>query len=64
MQVPNVTDIGLKPRPIKKVAVIGGGLMGSGIATALILSNVYVVLKEINSEYLLKGIKAIEGTYL
>lgn len=62
MQVPNVTDIDLKPRPIKKVAVIGGGLMGSGIATALILGNVYVVLKEINSEYLLKGIKAIEGT--
>lgn len=62
MQVPNVTDIGLKPRPIKKVAVIGGGLMGSGIATALILGNVYVVLKEINSEYLLKGIKAIKGT--
>ncbi|CAK9155175.1 unnamed protein product [Ilex paraguariensis] len=60
-KIPNVTDIGLKPRPIKKVAVIGGGLMGSGIATALILSNIYVVLKEINSEYLLKGIKAIEA---
>lgn len=61
MQVPNVTDVGLKPRPIKKVAVIGGGLMGSGIATALLLSNVYVVLKEINTEYLQKGIKMIEG---
>ncbi|PIN08136.1 Hydroxyacyl-CoA dehydrogenase/enoyl-CoA hydratase [Handroanthus impetiginosus] len=60
-KVPNVTDIGLKPRPIKKVAVIGAGLMGSGIATALILSDVYVILKEINSEYLLKGIKAIEA---
>ncbi|KAL3532465.1 hypothetical protein ACH5RR_005986 [Cinchona calisaya] len=60
-KVPNVTDIGLKPRPVKKVAVIGGGLMGSGIATALILSNIYVVLKEVNSEYLLKGIKAIEA---
>lgn len=60
-KVPNVTDVGLKPRPIKKVAVIGGGLMGSGIATALILSNVYVVLKEVNSEYLLKGIKLIEA---
>ncbi|RZC75615.1 hypothetical protein C5167_051092, partial [Papaver somniferum] len=35
-KVPNVTDIGLKPRPVKKVAVIGGGLMGSGIATALL----------------------------
>lgn len=46
---------------MKKVAVIGGGLMGSGIATALILSNIHVVLKEINAEYLQKGIKTIEG---
>ncbi|KAJ0799775.1 putative isomerase, 3-hydroxyacyl-CoA dehydrogenase, Enoyl-CoA hydratase [Helianthus annuus] len=60
-KVPNVTDIGLKPRPIKKVAVIGGGLMGSGIATALIISNINVVLKEVNSEYLTKGIKMIEA---
>ena len=60
----NITDIGLRPRHIKKVAVIGGGLMGSGIATALILSNINVILKEINSEYLLKGSKMIEGTYL
>ncbi|KAK6941505.1 3-hydroxyacyl-CoA dehydrogenase, C-terminal [Dillenia turbinata] len=60
-KVPNVTDLGLKPRPIKKVAVIGGGLMGSGIATALILSDRYVVLKEINKEYLQKGIKMIEA---
>lgn len=60
-QVPNVTDIGLKPRTVKKVAVIGGGLMGSGIATALALSNTIVILKEINSEYLQKGMKAIEG---
>ncbi|KAF2589972.1 hypothetical protein F2Q70_00039799 [Brassica cretica] len=59
-KVPKVTDVGLKPRPMKKVAVIGGGLMGSGIATALLLSNIRVVLKEINSEYLLKGIKSVE----
>ncbi|KAG5564766.1 hypothetical protein RHGRI_000840 [Rhododendron griersonianum] len=60
-KVPNVTDIGLKPRSVKRVAVIGGGLMGSGIATALILGNIYVVLKEVNSEYLLRGIKMVEG---
>ena len=60
-KVPNITDVGLKPRRIKKVAVIGGGLMGSGIATALILSNTHVILKEINSEYLLKGVKSIEA---
>ncbi|KAL9443578.1 hypothetical protein AB3S75_016861 [Citrus x aurantiifolia] len=60
-KVPNITDIGLKPRGVRKVAVIGGGLMGSGIATAHILNNIYVVLKEVNSEYLLKGIKTIEA---
>ncbi|XP_058114184.1 peroxisomal fatty acid beta-oxidation multifunctional protein [Magnolia sinica] len=58
-KVPNVTDIGLKPRRIQKVAVIGGGLMGSGIATALILSNIHVVLKEVNLDYLQKGVKMI-----
>ncbi|KAE8691371.1 Glyoxysomal fatty acid beta-oxidation multifunctional protein MFP-a [Hibiscus syriacus] len=59
-KVPNVTDVGLKPRQVKKVAIIGGGLMGSGIATALIMNNIFVVLKEVNSEYLQKGIKTIE----
>ena len=29
---------GLKPRKLRTVAVIGGGLMGSGIATALVLA--------------------------
>ncbi|MBA0764399.1 hypothetical protein Gotri_013755 [Gossypium trilobum] len=61
LQVPNVTDVGLKPRQVKKVAIIGGGLMGSGIATALIVNNIFVVLKEVNSEYLLKGIKTVEA---
>ncbi|CAH8322426.1 unnamed protein product [Eruca vesicaria subsp. sativa] len=60
-KVPNVTDAGLKPRPMKKVAVIGGGLMGSGIATALLLSNTRVVLKEVNPEYLQKGLKSVEA---
>ncbi|KAF6161658.1 hypothetical protein GIB67_017296 [Kingdonia uniflora] len=62
-KVPSVTDVGLKPRHIKKVAIIGGGLMGCGIATTLILSNISVVLKEINTEYLQKGVKMIEETY-
>ncbi|KAF9599030.1 hypothetical protein IFM89_033375 [Coptis chinensis] len=47
-KVPVLLDVGLKPRRIKKVVVIGGGLMGSGIATTFHLSNISVVLKEIN----------------
>ncbi|CAL5022655.1 unnamed protein product [Urochloa decumbens] len=58
-KVPGVTDVQLKPRPIRKVAIIGGGLMGSGIATSLLISNISVVLKEVNPQFLQKGQKMI-----
>nr|CAB3449587.1 unnamed protein product [Digitaria exilis] len=61
MLVPGVTDIQLKPRQIRKVAVIGGGLMGSGIATALLVSNMSVLLKEVNPQFLQRGEKMIAG---
>ncbi|XP_042399366.1 peroxisomal fatty acid beta-oxidation multifunctional protein-like [Zingiber officinale] len=60
-KVPNITNINLQPRKIKKVAVIGGGLMGSGIATCFIINNISVTLKELNSSFLQKGLKTIEG---
>jgi enoyl-CoA hydratase/3-hydroxyacyl-CoA dehydrogenase len=52
---------GVKPREIKRVAVIGGGLMGSGIATALVLNGVEVALKEISPQFLEAGEKRIAG---
>ncbi|CAL5058887.1 unnamed protein product [Urochloa decumbens] len=58
-KVPGVTDVQLKPRSIRKVAIIGGGLMGSGIATSLLISNISVVLKEVNPQFLQKGQKMI-----
>lgn len=61
LQIQGVTDSGLKPHKMKSVAVIGGGLMGSGIATALALNNVPVILKEVNQEFLQAGLKRIEG---
>jgi len=60
-QVPGVTDLGLKPRRIKKVAILGGGLMGSGIATALLLSNYPVILKEVNDKFLQAGLGRVKG---
>ena len=47
-----ITDAGLKPRRMKKVAVLGGGLMGSGIATASALAGMDVLLKEVNEKFL------------
>jgi enoyl-CoA hydratase/3-hydroxyacyl-CoA dehydrogenase len=46
------------------VAIIGGGLMGSGIATALILSDILVVLKEVNGKFLEAGINRVKGVFL
>ena len=45
--VPGITDLGLMPRKVSNVAIVGGGLMGSGIATALIQSHYPVILKEV-----------------
>ncbi|KAB1213967.1 Glyoxysomal fatty acid beta-oxidation multifunctional protein MFP-a [Morella rubra] len=60
-KVPGVTDIGLVPRRVNKVAILGGGLMGSGIATALILSNYPVILKEVNDKFLQAGIGRVKA---
>ncbi|KAL9363732.1 hypothetical protein Peur_041605 [Populus x canadensis] len=60
-KVPGITDLGLVPRRVKKVAVLGGGLMGSGIATALILSNYPVILKEVNDQFLEAGIGRVRA---
>ena len=51
-KVTGVTDAGLKPRKVQKVAVIGGGLMGSGIATAGLLVGQEVIIKEVNDKFL------------
>ncbi|XP_022722446.1 peroxisomal fatty acid beta-oxidation multifunctional protein MFP2-like [Durio zibethinus] len=60
-KVPGITDRGLVPRRVKKVAILGGGLMGSGIATALILSNYTVILKEVNEKFLEAGIGRVKA---
>eukprot|EP00897_Mesotaenium_endlicherianum_P002256 jgi/Mesen1/2058/ME000150S01147 len=62
-KVPGVTDKGLKPRPVRKVAVIGGGLMGSGIVTALVTAGVPVVLKEVNQEFLQQGLDRVKNNF-
>jgi NADPH-dependent 2,4-dienoyl-CoA reductase/sulfur reductase-like enzyme len=50
--VKGITDGDLKARPVKTVAVLGGGLMGSGIATATLVAGMDVVLKEVNQKFL------------
>jgi enoyl-CoA hydratase/3-hydroxyacyl-CoA dehydrogenase len=51
----------LKARSIKSAAVIGGGLMGSGIATTLVSAGIKVLLKEINQELLDAGVGRVKA---
>ncbi|KAJ1262443.1 hypothetical protein BS78_09G117000 [Paspalum vaginatum] len=60
-KIPNIANMGLTPQKIKKAAIVGGGLMGSGIATVLILSNFKVVLKEVNEQFLSASINRIKA---
>jgi 3-hydroxyacyl-CoA dehydrogenase len=55
---------GVKPAKIGHVAVIGGGLMGTGIALALLNSGLEVTLVEPRAEALDKARATITGTIL
>jgi enoyl-CoA hydratase/3-hydroxyacyl-CoA dehydrogenase len=53
-KLPGVTNAGVEPLRIQRALVLGGGTMGSGIATALLGAGIEVVLSEA-SEELAKG---------
>ena len=54
---------GLEPAGIKKVAMLGGGVMGSGIVNLLLKGGFETVLWDINSEALEKGVDAVRKTF-
>ncbi len=58
--VSNVPEAKLSPRDFAQVGVIGGGTMGSGIATACLLAGLQVVLVETTQEALDRGISTIQ----
>src|SRR5208337_1985116 len=54
---------GLKPAPIKKVVMLGGGVMGSGIVSVLLRGGFDTTLWDINQEALNKGIASVRKTF-
>ena len=54
---------GAAPRKVERVGLIGGGLMGSGIAISMLDAGLPVVLIERDQESLQAGIERIEATY-
>ncbi|MBK6657844.1 MAG: enoyl-CoA hydratase/isomerase family protein [Proteobacteria bacterium] len=61
-KVPDV-PASTKLRDVKKVAVLGGGTMGGGIAMNFANVGIPVVLKEINQAALDRGLGIIRGNY-
>ena len=54
---------GLEPAKIKKVAMLGGGVMGSGIVNLLLKGGFKTVLWDINSGALEKGVDSVRKTF-
>ncbi|GGX43836.1 3-hydroxyacyl-CoA dehydrogenase NAD-binding domain-containing protein [Streptomyces fructofermentans] len=46
---------GIEPRPVRKVAVLGAGMMGAGIAYSCARAGIDVVLKDVSAESAAKG---------
>lgn len=54
---------GVEPKKIKRVAMLGGGTMGSGITNLLLSYGFEAVLWDINDEAIQKGLTAIRKTF-
>mmetsp|Transcript_39286 Transcript_39286/g.80338 ORF Transcript_39286/g.80338 Transcript_39286/m.80338 type:complete len:751 (+) Transcript_39286:60-2312(+) len=59
-KVPGIDE---KPAPLKKIGILGAGLMGGGIAMCFIQKGVPVVLKDAKQEWLDAGVKKIESMW-
>jgi 3-hydroxyacyl-CoA dehydrogenase/enoyl-CoA hydratase/carnithine racemase len=54
---------GIEPAKVKKVAMLGGGVMGSGIVNALLSGGLETVLWDINDQALKKGFASVRKTF-
>jgi 3-hydroxyacyl-CoA dehydrogenase/enoyl-CoA hydratase/carnithine racemase len=54
---------GIQPVKIKKVAMLGGGVMGSGIAHVLLANGFEVVLWEIDAKAIEKAVASVRSTF-
>ncbi|MEE4607408.1 MAG: 3-hydroxyacyl-CoA dehydrogenase NAD-binding domain-containing protein, partial [Desulfobacteraceae bacterium] len=54
---------GIAPAPLKTVAMVGLGVMGSGIANLLLRSGFKAILWEVNDNALQRGLQAVRKTF-
>jgi 3-hydroxyacyl-CoA dehydrogenase/enoyl-CoA hydratase/carnithine racemase len=54
---------GIEPAKIKKVAMLGGGVMGSGIVNLLLQGRFDAILWDINEQAIQKGLSSVRKTF-
>jgi len=59
-KIPGVNE---KPAPLKKVGILGAGLMGGGIAMCFAEKGVPIILKDAKQEWLDDGVKKIKALW-
>jgi len=60
---PKIEGVAVQPVEIKKVGIIGSGLMGGGIGMCCAEAGMKVVMVDMNKEGLERGMKIIEGNF-
>ncbi len=56
-----VADPGVKPAAVRRMALVGAGVMGAGIAELASRQGITVRMREVNAEALQKGLQVIRG---
>jgi 3-hydroxyacyl-CoA dehydrogenase len=56
-------EYNVEPSPVKKVGIVGSGLMGGGIAMCCVDVGIPVVLLDVNQDFLDRGFNAIRKNY-
>ncbi|MCR9152112.1 MAG: 3-hydroxyacyl-CoA dehydrogenase NAD-binding domain-containing protein [Rhodobacteraceae bacterium] len=60
---PRFPEAGLTPRPVDRVGIVGGGLMGSGIAQVMLSAGLAVTLVERNGDQLARALGRIASAH-
>ncbi|HKJ72682.1 MAG TPA: 3-hydroxyacyl-CoA dehydrogenase NAD-binding domain-containing protein, partial [Alphaproteobacteria bacterium] len=53
----------VKARPVEKVAIVGSGTMGGGIAMCFANAGIAVTIIDVNQDALDRGLKVVDGNY-
>lgn len=61
VRIPNDASPKQRGSAPKRVGIIGGGLMGAGIAASMLLVNIPVVIKELNEKFAASAQKRVEN---